>query len=106
MDRAEFSKRDMDPHGLRIFRVVIARLEGGAIRIGRPGAGQRGLNCLTGGGHDSNVQPCDRDFVAGLHTRVLAFGTKLGINLLEEMVSRLPGLRIGTVIYELLDGYL
>ena len=72
MDCAKFAERDVNAHRLGIFGIVLARLEIGAIWIRRTGAGQRGLDGLSGRGHHAYVQTCDRNLVTRLCDGVLA----------------------------------
>ncbi len=103
MQRAEFSELDVDADRHRVLGIVVARLEAGAIRIGRARAGKRGLYGRAGGGHHPHLDARDRDPVARLHDRVSRLGVELRVRFRNKVIGRRRGLNVRPMIDEMLD---
>src|ERR1700723_3834213 len=103
MNGAKLSKGDINPDRLRVFGVILSRLEIGAIRIWHAGAWQRRLDCLTGGSHYVHVETRHGDLVTRFDDGVLRLGIKLRISILEEGVGSFAGLDVWAVVDELAD---
>src|SRR2546427_6842840 len=100
MDRAEFSKRNVSADRLWIFRVVLTRLEVGAIRVSRTRSRQRVLDHLAGGGHNARIKTSYRKFIPRFRNGMFALGHNYRICLFQKVVRQLTRLNVRTVIDE------
>src|SRR6266481_7893845 len=100
MNGAELSKGDVSPDGLRILGIVLAGLEIGAVWIRGAGAGQRRLDRLTSGRHDTNIETGHGNLVAWLRDRVFGLGIKERIRFLEKLIGSSGRLNVRTMIDE------
>src|ERR1700739_1231833 len=101
MNGAKLSKLDVDSDRLRIFGIVLSRLEIGAVRVRRSGTRQGCFDGLTGGSHYANFETGHRDFVGGFDDGVFRIRIELRVGLLEKGIGQLTWLGVGAVIDKL-----
>src|SRR5881628_2920111 len=103
MDRAEFSKRHVSADRLWIFRVVLTRLEVGAIRVSPTGSRQRVPDHLPRRGHNARIKTSDRKFIPGFRNGMFPLGHNYRVCLFQKVVRQLTRLNVRTVIDEFPD---
>src|SRR6266568_5314090 len=98
MDRTEFSESDIRPDRLRIFRIVLTRLEIDTVWISGSRTRQGVLDHLARGRHNPRVESCNGDLVARVRDRMFALRHNLWIGLFKKVVGQLARLNVRAVI--------